>query len=159
MNEIITAWINSQERVNLINELKEAANRRGSVDKSTFSRLTEFVAMELLIYGPVRVGAFTRMLLKTLRDVKPMWEHTERTTDPFTLPPEACIHQQNSAHKTDILGMQSQFYHNHRYAYINPASITDNNGTSGGELLAPRNYLNTMPIIMFYPATGNTTSQ
>ncbi len=110
MNELIIAWLTSDERRFLIRELEETSkntnNGEFTIRKEVFSRLTEFVAMELLIGGPVRAGAFMRMKLKVLRRIRPIWNHAERTTDPFSVPENGCSHQKhNNANTLGLMGI------------------------------------------------------
>ncbi len=106
MNEVIKAWLQCQERIHLIKQLEKAYNnsKLNGIDKNMFSTLTEFVAMELIIYGTIETGSFVHMKLKTLKKIRPMWTHDEKTADPFNLPECACFHQKNC--NGDIIGIK-----------------------------------------------------
>ncbi len=103
MDEVIKGWLQSKERHNLINKLEATVKSLSpniAIKRELFATLTEFVAMELIIYGTVRAGAYLRMKLKTLRRLRPMWQHQNRITDNFQLPDNACQHQKKNNGKT-----------------------------------------------------------
>ena len=84
INEIIQLWIRCQNRRNFIKELEQAAelvSRGQPILKAVFTRLTEFVAMENLIMGPVRAGAVTRLKLKIIKTARPQWWHKDKAID------------------------------------------------------------------------------